>query len=121
MNEVERVKRGDFSDELFSSLKMELERSYKLKLEDIDSRSQEMLTVFSQGKSWKDYLNEIKQIESLTKDDVVAVANRYFNENYLAMTKKQAIIQRIISKNLVLPLLFQKMVRQNQSTQKNSH
>lgn len=88
MNEVERVKRGDFSDELFSSLKMELERSYKLKLEDIDSRSQEMLTVFSQGKSWKDYLNEIKQIESLTKDDVVAVANRYFNENYLAMTKK---------------------------------
>ncbi len=88
MNEVERVKRGDFSDEMFSSLKMELERNYKLKLEGIDSRSQEMLEVFSQGKSWKDYLDEIKQIESLTKEDVVTVANKYFNENYLAMTKK---------------------------------
>ena len=88
MNQVERVKKGDFSDELFSSLKMELERSYKLKLEDIDSRSQEMLGVFSQGKSWKEYLDEIKEVESITKEDVVAVANKYFNENYLALTKK---------------------------------
>ncbi|MCK9626959.1 MAG: insulinase family protein [Bacteroidales bacterium] len=88
MNEVERVKRGDFSDELFSSLKLELERNYKLKLEDIDSRSQEMLVVFSQGKSWQDYLDEIRQIESLTKEDIMVVANKYFNDNFLALTKK---------------------------------
>lgn len=88
MSQVERVKKGDFSDELFSSLKMELERNYKIKLEDIDSRSQAMIEVFSQGKSWQDYLDEIKQVESITKEDVVAVANKYFNGNYLAMTKK---------------------------------
>jgi len=88
MKQVARVKGGDFSDELFNSLKLELERSHKLKLEDIDSRSQEMLNVFSQGKSWSEYLDETRQIEALTRQDVIDVANKYFTENYLEITKK---------------------------------
>ena len=88
MHEVERVKTGDFSDESFNSLKLEQMRNYEKELEDIDSRAQKMLSLFSEGKSWNDYLNEVKEIDALTKEDVVKVANKYFTENYLQITKK---------------------------------
>ena len=88
MNEVDRIKKGDFSDKLFNSLKLELERRNKLSLEEIDSRSQLMMDVFSQGKSWEDYLQEVKDIESLRKQDIIDVANKYFTGNYLEINKK---------------------------------
>ena len=88
MHEVERIKNGDFSDESFNSLKLEQMRNYEKDLENIDSRAQKMLTLYSQGKSWNDYLNEVKEIDALTKEDVVNVANKYFTDNYLQITKK---------------------------------
>jgi len=88
MHEVERVKNGDFSDEVFNSLKLEQKRNYEKELESIDSRAQKMLSILAEGKSWSEYLNEVKEIEAITKLDVVRVANKYFTNNYLQVTKK---------------------------------
>jgi len=88
MKEVDRIKTGDFSEEAFNSLKLEQKRNYEKALENIDSRAQKMLSIFSEGKSWNDYLGEINKIDALTKEDIVKVANTYFTENYLEITKK---------------------------------
>lgn len=85
--EINRVKNGDFSDEMFNSLKLEQKRQYASSLENIDSRATIMMNLFSQGKSWNDYLNEVARIESITKEDVVRVAQKYFSNNYLCVTK----------------------------------
>ena len=86
-NEINRVKNGDFSDEVFNSLKLEQKRQYASALENIDSRATVMMNLFSQGKNWNDYLNEVARIESITKEDVVRVAQKYFSNNYLCVTK----------------------------------
>ena len=86
-DELNRVKNGDFSDEMFNSLKLEQKRQYASSLENIDSRATIMMNLFSQGKSWNDYLNEVARIESITKEDVVRVAQKYFSNNYLCVTK----------------------------------
>lgn len=86
-NEINRVKNGDFSDEVFNSLKLEQKRQYASALENIDSRATVMMNLFSQGKNWNDYLNEVARIESITKEDVVQVAPKYFSNNYLCVTK----------------------------------
>lgn len=86
-DEINRVKNGDFSDEMFNSLKLEQKRLYASSLENIDSRATIMMNLFSQGKSWNDYLNEVARIESITKEDVVRVAQKYFSNNYLCVTK----------------------------------
>ncbi|MDR1556111.1 MAG: insulinase family protein [Tannerellaceae bacterium] len=86
--EIERIKNGDFSDEIFNSLKLEQKRKYVSRLEDINSRSEMMITLFSQGKSWDSYLEEIGHINELTKEDVIATAGKYFTDNYLYITKK---------------------------------
>ena len=86
-DEINRVKNGDFSDEMFNSLKLEQKRQYASSLENIDSRATIMMNLFSQGKSWNDYLNEVARIESITKEDVVRVAQKYFSNNYWCVTK----------------------------------
>lgn len=86
-DEINRVKNGDFSDEMFNSLKLEQKRQYASSLENIDSRATIMMNLFSQGKSWNDYLNEVARIESITKEDVVRVAQKYFSNNYLCVAK----------------------------------
>ena len=86
-DEINRVKNGDFGDEMFNSLKLEQKRQYASSLENIDSRATIMMNLFSQGKSWNDYLNEVARIESITKEDVVRVAQKYFSNNYLCVTK----------------------------------
>lgn len=85
--EINRVKEGDFSDEIFNSLKQEQRRQYASNLENIDSRARIMMSLYSQGKSWEDYLQEVSGIDALTKEDVVRVARKYFSENYLCVTK----------------------------------
>ncbi|UVQ48333.1 insulinase family protein [Parabacteroides faecis] len=85
--EINRIKEGDFSDEIFNSLKEEQRRQYATDLESIDSRTRIMMTIYSQGKSWKDYLQDVSKIEALTREDVIRVARKYFSENYLCVTK----------------------------------
>ena len=86
--QIKRVQQGDFSEEAFRSLKLEQKREYASKLEDIHSRAEVMMRIFSQGKSWQDYLDEVKRIDALTRADVIAVAKKYFTENYLYVTKE---------------------------------
>ena len=85
--EINRIKEGDFSDEIFNSLKEEQRRQYATDLESIDSRTRIMMTIYSQGKSWEDYLQDVSKIEALTREDVIRVARKYFSENYLCVTK----------------------------------
>ena len=86
--EINRVRNGDFPEEMFESLKQEQLRTNITDLEDIDSRSQIMIRLFTQGKTWSDYVNELQRTEALVKDDVVHIANKYLNGNYIFVHKK---------------------------------
>ena len=86
--EVNRLKNGDFTDEMFFSLKQEHIRKHFSELEDIDSRCKVLIRLLSQGKTWGDYLHDLIRADRLTKEDVVHVANSYFGEDYLYVRKK---------------------------------
>lgn len=85
---IEKVKRGDITDEMFQSLKLEQQRNYLLELESLDSRNQKMIEVFAKGLTWSDYLEQTSKIETVTKEDVIAVAKKYFTDNYFDVKKK---------------------------------
>jgi predicted Zn-dependent peptidase len=86
--EINKVRKGDFSDEMFESLKQEYLRKNITELEDIDSRSQIMIRLLTQGKKWDDYVNELTRTGELNRDDVVRIANKYLNGNYIFIRKK---------------------------------
>lgn len=86
--EINRIRSGDFSREMFESLKQEQLRRHITELEDIDSRSRIMIRLFTQRKKWADYLTELQRMEALTKDDIVRIACKYLNHNYIFIRKK---------------------------------
>ena len=87
--QIERLKRGDFSDEQLEQLKLELARNAETELETIGSRAAVMTEVFSQGRSWSDYLRQLDDLKGISKADVVSAANRYLlNDRYLRGVKK---------------------------------
>jgi predicted Zn-dependent peptidase len=88
LQEIDKLKSGDFSEETMTSLKMEIKRRYETELEDISSRSSQMVNLFTQGKTWEQHLNEINAIDAITKDDIIKVANKYFTADYMVFNKK---------------------------------
>jgi predicted Zn-dependent peptidase len=86
--EINRVRNGDFSETMFESLKQEQLRRHITELEDIDSRSQIMIRLFTQGKKWEDYVRDLQRTDALTKEDVVRIANKYLTNNYMFIRKK---------------------------------
>lgn len=88
LEQVEKIKRGEFSEHVLDILKMESQREESTALEDQEVRAMMMVDLFAQGRNWSDYLQQVENIRNLTKDDVVRVANRYFNNEYIRFVKK---------------------------------
>lgn len=87
--QIERVKAGDFSDEKLTELKQVMLCSIQDELETITSRAGQMGEVFSQGRTWSDYLKEVEAIRTISKADVVAAANRYLlTDHYMRGVKR---------------------------------
>lgn len=85
---LDKIKNGEVSDEMFQSLKLEQQRKYLLELESLDKRNQKMIEVFAKGINWSEYLKQTEKIKSITKQDVIDVANKYFSNNYFDVKKK---------------------------------
>ena len=88
LSQIRRLCKGDFSDEAFNSVKTEALLSAKKTLETIDNRSMQMVMVMSSGHSWQEYLDKVHAIDRLTKQDVIAAANRYLNAPFVRFKKK---------------------------------
>ena len=73
---------------MFQSLKLEQQRNYLLELESLDKRNQKMIEVFAKGLTWNNYLEQAEKIETITKQDVIDIANKYLTNNYFDVKKK---------------------------------
>lgn len=86
--QIERIKAGDFTEEQLNSIKNGIKKDKQQEFESAEYRAFAMMYVFSQGKKWDEYIKQIEKVDSYTKEDIVAIANKYFTENYLDITKK---------------------------------
>ena len=85
--QVQKVKDGKFSDADLEALKLEAARGAMQQLETIGGRSDLMIEVMAQNRSWADYVAEVDAIRSITREDVIRVANKYFGDDYIRFEK----------------------------------
>ncbi|MDD3876870.1 MAG: insulinase family protein [Bacteroidales bacterium] len=88
MNELDRLRRGDFDDALFEAVKNELYTDYISSFENLESRTVLLAQAFSQYKDIRDIMNYPEKIRAVTKQDVLRAANLYYGSNYLALHSK---------------------------------
>ncbi len=85
--QIRKIQRGEFSDAEVETLKLKVVRNAWKDLETIDGRSQQMVSVMSQGRAWDEYLRQVADIGSITRDDIVKAANKYFTDKYIRFEK----------------------------------
>lgn len=85
---INKVKAGDFSDDLFEATKTEILKERLLSVEGIENISSLFLDLEWRGMTYDDYLAETEMIKNLTKEDIVEVANKYLTDNCTSLRSK---------------------------------
>ena len=89
LQEVARLRSGDFDESLISSTINNLKLAKMGQLERNAARARSYVSAFIHGIPWKDAAKEIDRLETVTKEDVVAYANKYLGENAYAVIYKR--------------------------------
>ena len=89
LGEIEKLKKGDFSDDLLPSAINNTKLNHYNSLESNYARANMFVNSFILERSWKQEVGYIDRISALTKEDIVAFANRHFNDNYVVVYKRQ--------------------------------
>lgn len=88
--QLELIKSGEFDEWIISAIINDFKKNQKASLEFNTSRVSVMRQSFIEGARWEDYSAELARMEKLTKADVVAVANKYFGNDYVAVQQIDA-------------------------------
>lgn len=106
LDELVKFKRGEFSDDLLPSVVNNLKRDWFKGMQSNRTRVSFMVDAFINRISWEYMAGSLERISKLTKQDVVAFANRHFGNNFICVYKKtgEDTTQKKIEKPAITPI-----------------
>ena len=104
--EIAKLKAGDFSDDLLPSVVSNAKLAYYNILESNMARANMFVDAYINEVPWEQSVNQIDRISKITKEQIVAFANRHFNDNYVVVYKRQGVDnnQKKIDKPAITPI-----------------
>ena len=84
LQQIERVKKGDFEDWALQAVINDFKKRQKENYEKNDQRVELLRDTFLAFVDWNVTLNEISEMERVTKADIIRVANKYYGKDYVA-------------------------------------
>ena len=106
LGEINKLKKGDFADDLLPSVVNNKKLAYYNSLESNRSRASRFVDAFINEIDWKQQCTRLERIEGMTKQQIVDFANRHFGDNYVAVYKRQGedTTQKKIDKPAITPI-----------------
>uniref|UniRef100_A0AB33JDT9 Insulinase family protein n=1 Tax=Prevotella sp. GTC17262 TaxID=3236797 RepID=A0AB33JDT9_9BACT len=88
LGEIQKLKNGEFSDELLPSIVNNMKRDYYASLLNNNSRASQYVDAFINGTEWEQVVGRMDRISKMTKTQIVDFARRYFGQNFVCVYKK---------------------------------
>ena len=106
LTEIEKLKNGDFPDNLLPSIINNMKRRHYQLLESNEGRADMFVDAFINEIDWKQEVGRIDRISKITKQEIVAFANKFFTDGYVTVFKKQGVdsLQKKIDKPAITPI-----------------
>ena len=106
LTEIDKLKKGDFPDNLLPSIINNMKRHHYELLESNEGRADHFVDAFINEVEWKQVVERIDRISRISKKELVDFANRFFTEGYVTVYKKQGIdsLQKKIDKPAITPI-----------------
>lgn len=89
LGEIEKLKKGLFSDDLLPSAVNNMKLKYYQSLRKNDERADRFVNAFINDKQWDDEVHSLDRIAKMTKSQIVDFANRFFTDGYVTVFKAQ--------------------------------
>lgn len=89
LGEIEKLKKGQFSDDLLPSAVNNMKLKYYQSLRKNDERADRFVNAFINDKQWDDEVHSLDRIAKMTKSQIVDFANRFFTDGYVTVFKVQ--------------------------------
>ena len=86
MKEVDKIKRGEIDDELIANVKRMYAQAEKVSEENPSAKMSALVDCFTYGKPTDDIFTSNEKIQSLTKEEIVRVAKKYFDAPYMTIS-----------------------------------
>lgn len=90
IKEMAKLRAGEFSESLIQAIINNEKLSQQRALESNSGRANMYVNAFVDGQDWNETVARLNNLDKVTKEDVVRVANKYFGpDNYVAIYKRQ--------------------------------
>ncbi|MBR5634209.1 MAG: insulinase family protein [Prevotella sp.] len=89
LGEVEKLKNGDFSDDLLPSIVNNAKLQYFTQLESNQRRASLFVDTYINEIPWEQQVGYLDRISGITKQQVIDFARRHFRQNYVTVFKRQ--------------------------------
>ncbi len=96
LGEIENLKKGNFDDNLITSIINNQKKNKILESETYSSRASDLMDAFTSELDWKDQVAYTDKLSKLTKKEIVDFANKYFEDNYVVIFKRKGEDKNII-------------------------
>ncbi len=87
LDQVSLLKSGAFDDWLVEAAVNDVKKEWRNYLYSADGRAYTYLYNFYTASNWSDQLNDFKELEGITKQEIVDYANEFFKDNYVVVKK----------------------------------
>lgn len=106
LGEIEKLKRGEFSDKLLPSVKNNMKLEFLRSLDSNESRATSFVNTFIYGRPWKTQVERFDRIAGITKEQIMDFAKRHFTDGYAIVYKRQGEdpTQKKIEKPAITPI-----------------
>ena len=89
LNEIENLKKGNFDADLIPSIVNNIKKEKIQGTESYGDRASQLVGAFTSELDWKTQVAYVNDLSKITKEDIVAFANKYFGNNYVAILKRK--------------------------------
>lgn len=96
LGEIENLKSGNFDDNLIPSIINNLKKNVILATESYGSRASMLYAAFTSEEDWKNQVAYVEKLSKITKQDIVDFANKYLQNNYVAVYKRKGEDKTIV-------------------------
>lgn len=107
LEQVEKLRKGEFDENLLKASVNNYKLGIEKAMEENGSRADFYVNSFINGTDWADEVTQLDRMARLTKEDIVALANKYLGmDNYVAVYKREGKDpnEKKIAKPVITPI-----------------
>jgi len=91
LGEVNKIAKGEFDEDLLTAIVNNIRLQEMKEMESNEARATKFVNAFVDGKDWKDVVEEMGRLKSITKEDVMKFAGNTLTEGYSCIYKHKGV------------------------------